>query len=90
MGERHNLIAYLATLFSIVILALSAAAVCIWMPADTEVGIARILGALAFISAAITGLIGVIGTFKASPEKRVTQNIEAGASATGQADRVSQ
>jgi Ca2+/Na+ antiporter len=75
MNNRHNLIAYLATLAGIILLALSAAAVCIWCPANSEVALARVLGALAFISAAITGLIGVIGTFKATQAATTTQNV---------------
>ncbi|HEY9250906.1 MAG TPA: hypothetical protein VIO38_17315 [Rariglobus sp.] len=64
MTDRENLIAYLATLFAISILSLAAAAVCMAARVTTEVDLARIIGALAFISAAITGLIGVIGTFR--------------------------
>lgn len=64
MSDRDNLISYLATLFGIVFLALAAAAVCLFAKVDTEVNLARILGGLSFISAAITGLIGVIGTFR--------------------------
>lgn len=64
MSNRDNLIAYLATLAAIVLLALVAAAVCMVAKIDSEVNLARIIGALAFVSAAITGLIGVIGTFR--------------------------
>lgn len=65
MTNRHNVIAYLATLAAIVIMSLAGAAVCIFAHADTEVNLARIIGALAFIGSAIAGLTGVIGTFKA-------------------------
>ncbi len=65
MNNRHNVIAYLSTLGAIVILSLAGAAVCIFAQADTEVNLARIIGALAFIGSAIAGLTGVIGTFKA-------------------------
>ena len=63
-AERHTVIAYLATLGSISLLALAGAAVCIWGSYDSEVNLARVLGALTFIGGAITGLIGVIGTFR--------------------------
>lgn len=64
MNDRENFLAYVATLFAIVLLSLSAAGVCMAARVTTEVDLARIIGALAFISAAITGLIGVIGTFR--------------------------
>jgi hypothetical protein len=64
MTDRENFWAYLSTLIAIVVLSLSAAAVCMAARVATEVDLARIIGALAFISAAITGLIGVIGTFR--------------------------
>lgn len=79
MNNRHNVIAYLATLLAIVCLALAGAAVCIWGNANSEVNLARILGGLGFIGAAIAGLTGVIGTFKASGAGGTTNNIgEAG------------
>lgn len=64
MAERHNLISYLATLAALVILALSGALVCVLGVYDNEVNIAKVIGALSFIGAAISGLIGVLGTFK--------------------------
>jgi len=66
MNDNHNLISYLATLAAITGLAIAAAAVCLFAGITTEVGLARVIGALAFISGAIQGLTGVIGTFKAS------------------------
>lgn len=66
MNNYHNLIAYLATLAAIVVLAIAAAAVCLFASVNSEVNLARVIGALAFISSAIAGLTGVIGTFKAS------------------------
>ena len=62
IGDRHNVIAYLATLAAIVALALAGAAVCMFGNAGKH--LAEIVGALSFIGAAITGLIGVIGTFR--------------------------
>lgn len=79
MNNRHNVIAYLATLIAIVVLALAGAAVCVFAPSNTEVNLARIIGALAFIGSAIAGLTGVIGTFKATQQPTTTNNIgEAG------------
>jgi len=75
MNNRHNVIAYLATLLAIVVLALAGAGVCIAANANTEVGLSRIIGALAFIGAAIAGLTGVIGTFKATQSATTTQNV---------------
>ncbi|KQM60050.1 MULTISPECIES: hypothetical protein [unclassified Sphingomonas] len=54
--------AYLATLAAIVVLTLTAAIVCVTVDAETK--LAQIVAALGFISAAVTGLIGVIGTFR--------------------------
>lgn len=79
MNNRHNVIAYLATLAAIVILAIAGAAVCMWGNANSEVSLARIIGGLGFIATAIAGLTGVIGTFKASGSTGTTNNIgEAG------------
>lgn len=63
MNNRHNVIAYLATLSAIVIMSIVAAVICVTIEPDTH--LAQIVAALGFISAAVTGLIGVIGTFKA-------------------------
>lgn len=62
MKESQTLIAYLATLASMVILALAAMLVCVFVDADTH--LAQIVAALGFIGAAIAGLTGVLGTFK--------------------------
>lgn len=62
MNESQTLTAYLATLAAIVTLCLSAAVVCLAVKAETH--LAQIVAALGFISAAMTGLIGVLGTFK--------------------------
>ena len=63
MNNRHNVVAYLATLFAIVLMSIVAAIICVTIEPDTH--LAQIVAALGFISAAVTGLIGVIGTFKA-------------------------
>lgn len=57
----HSLIAYMATLFSIVLLVVLAAIICLQYDGHN---LAQIVAALGFISAAVTGLIGVIGTFR--------------------------
>lgn len=65
MSERdHAIFAYLATLGAIVILALAGAAICIFADFTNEEMLAKALGALTFIGGAVTGLIGVIGTFR--------------------------
>lgn len=58
----HPVVAYLSTLAAIVILSITAAVVCIVIEPDTH--LAQIVAALGFISSAVTGLIGVIGTFR--------------------------
>lgn len=63
MNNRHNVIAYLATLAAIVVMTVVAAIICVVVEPDTH--LAQIVAALGFIGAAVTGLIGVIGTFKA-------------------------
>lgn len=63
MNGRHNVIAYLSTLAAIVVMSIVAAVICVSVEPDTH--LAQIVAALGFISAAVTGLIGVIGTFKA-------------------------
>lgn len=75
MNNRHNVIAYLATLGAIVLLSMCGAIVCVFAPSDTEVNLARIIGALAFIGAGVSGLIGVIGTFKATQNPTTQQNV---------------
>ncbi len=63
MNNKHNVIAYLATLSAIVVMSIVAAVICVAIEPDTH--LAQIVAALGFIGAAVTGLIGVIGTFKA-------------------------
>lgn len=64
MNSEHPAASYIATLVAIVVLCLIGALVAVFAKADTEVAIARIIGALAFISTGVTGLIGVIGAFR--------------------------
>jgi hypothetical protein len=73
--DKHSLIAYLATLLAIVALCLAAAIICLTVSAVDEVHVARIIAALGFIGAAVTGLIGVIGTFR--PQKPDAGNSQA-------------
>lgn len=61
--ERHTLIAYLATLCGIVVLTMAAVVICMSFN-GSEGQLAKVIAALAFIGAATTGLIGVIGTFR--------------------------
>jgi len=75
MNNRHNAIAYLATLAAIVVLTLAGAFVCMTVKVQGEVTLARIIGALAFISSSVVGLVGVIGTFKATQSPTTTQNV---------------
>ncbi|MGA1810413.1 hypothetical protein VHN57_08665 [Sphingobium sp. WW5] len=63
MNNRHNVLSYLATLAAIVIMTIVAAVICVVVEPDTH--LPQIVAALGFIGAAVTGLIGVIGTFKA-------------------------
>ncbi len=76
MHDRNNLIAYLSTVAGIVVLALAGATACLFFHTDTEVGLAKLIGALAFIGTAIAGLTGIAGTFKASQMATTTQNID--------------
>lgn len=62
MKQQHSLLAYLATLSAIVVMTIAAALICIVV--DAEKHLAQIIAALGFIGAAVTGLIGVIGTFR--------------------------
>lgn len=54
-------VAYLSTLAAIVVLTITAAVVCVLVPAES---LTKVEVALSFVSAAVTGLIGVIGTFR--------------------------
>jgi hypothetical protein len=59
---RLSLIAYLSTVGAIVVMTLAAAAICVMVNPDNH--LPQIVAALGFIGAAVTGLIGVIGTFR--------------------------
>lgn len=61
---QEALLAYIATLIAIVLLTLAAAIMVEAADLKTERGIAKLIGALGFIASAVTGLIGVIGTFR--------------------------
>ena len=61
--STNALTAYLATLVAIVVLTLAAVVIIVgWGGVADE--LPRLIAALAFISGAVTGLIGVIGTFR--------------------------
>lgn len=62
--QKHSLVAYLATLGAIVLLAVSASVICLVADLSNETQIAKLLAALGFISSGVTGLVGVIGTFR--------------------------
>ncbi len=66
---------FLSTLLAIVVLAIAGAIVAITGDYRTEVGVAKVLGALGFITAAITGLVGVIGTFRPKGDVTVKKEI---------------
>jgi heme/copper-type cytochrome/quinol oxidase subunit 4 len=61
-SQQSSLWAYLATLVAIVVMTIAAAVICVAV--DAEKHLAQIVAALGFIGAAVTGLIGVIGTFR--------------------------
>jgi hypothetical protein len=67
-APQEAMVAYLATLATIGVLTIAAVLTVIFAPVreggEGETDLARIIGALAFIGAAVTGLIGVIGTFR--------------------------
>lgn len=61
---KESMIAYLATLSAIVLLTVVAAMIVIFASFTKEGELDKVVAALAFIGAAETGLIGVIGTFR--------------------------
>lgn len=74
-ANNQALIAYLSTLGAIVLLTIAAAAIVMLANFDSEQTLAKVIAALAFISAAVTGLIGVIGTFRPKgPPSATTQS----------------
>lgn len=60
MNHKHRLIAFLAVLGSIVLLSTFAAITVIFSERPDD----KLVSALGFISSAVTGLIGLIGTFR--------------------------
>jgi len=69
---QEAMIAYLATLLTILLLTVLAAVVVAFSNVDLD----RLVGALGFIGAAVTGLIGVIGTFRPKGDPDVTMQPE--------------
>lgn len=67
-APQEAMVAYLATLATIASLTIAGALIVLFSPvragAEGETDLARIIGALAFIGGATTGLVGVIGTFR--------------------------
>ena len=61
--NAQALVAYLATLGAIVVLSLGAALVCVLFDGWVDM-LGKLAVALGFIGAAVTGLIGVLGTFR--------------------------
>lgn len=78
MNNRDSKHAYLATLAAIVGLSCAGAAAIIWAPSQTEVEVAKLIGALSFIGLGVSGLIGVIGTFRPqqNPQVGPNENVE--------------
>ena len=71
-GNKLAAICFLATLLAIVLLAMTGALVLVFGDYQNEVNVAKVVGALSFIAAAITGLVGVIGTFRPKGEPTAT------------------
>lgn len=69
-SAQEALVAYLATLAAIVMLTGMAVVAILFAPLPGGEDIARLATAIGFVAAAVTGLVGVIGTFrpKGSPE----------------------
>lgn len=63
---------YAATLLAIVLLTIVGAVIVASGDFGSEVNVAKVIGALGFIAAAITGLVGVIGTFRPKGDSTAT------------------
>lgn len=63
-SAQEALVAYLATLAAIVLLTGMAVAAILFAPLPSGEDIARLATAIGFVAAAVTGLVGVIGTFR--------------------------
>lgn len=62
--NKLSAMCYLATLLAIAALTITGAVIVATGDFGSEVNVAKVIGALGFIAAAITGLVGVIGTFR--------------------------
>ena len=78
------LIAYLSTLGAIVFLTIAAAVITISI--DDQENLPQIVAALAFIGAATTGLVGVIGTFRPKALPKEPEQLEKRSDAPSPAD----
>ena len=71
---KESLVAYVATLCAIVVLTLAAVIAIGAGNLTSETGVAKLIAALGFIGSAVTGLIGVIGTFRPKGPPTITTN----------------
>ena len=62
-ANDQALVAYLSTIGAIVLLSIGAAIVCVLFDGTPD-ELAKLVVALGFIGAAVTGLIGIAGTFR--------------------------
>lgn len=63
---------YAATLLAIVVLSVTGAVIVVLGDYETEVNVAKVIGSLSFLGAAVTGLVGVIGTFRPKGDPTAT------------------
>lgn len=70
--NKLSALCYLATLLAITVLTATGAIIVVTGDYQTEVNVAKIIGAISFIGAAITGLVGVIGTFRPKGEAQAS------------------
>lgn len=66
--NKLTTLCYLATLLAIVLMTMTGAIIVVLGDYKSEVNVAKIIGAIAFIGSGITGLVGVIGTFRPKGE----------------------
>lgn len=71
-GNKLAAICFLSTLGAIVILSITGGIIILAGDFRSEVNVAKVIGALGFLTAAITGLVGVIGTFRPKGDPAAT------------------